>query len=1303
MRSLNSMIRTLLIVISVSNAVNLFAQLTLQFSGVNPTCHGYTNGIATVTVSGGSGSYGYLWENGQAGASNYGLPAGFYKVTVTDLISGTTATGTAQLTHPPQVNLAINPVNANCGGFNGNLTTTVTGGVGGYQYAWSNGATTASLTNLNTMSGGYFLTVTDANGCSDIDFVHIYPQPNMFASYQVTNPKCGGEASGAITDVHIYGNYGPFQYSWPGGVQNTNLTSLVAGTYTLTLTDNNGCTQTIPISLTAPTALNLTMSKKDQTCSDIPDGEVRVNVSGGTEPYTYLWNNGRTTPVNGPVPAGKYDVTVTDKLQCADNNSITVNKTSSLSIKVVSVSGACGTASNGAITVEATGGVAPYSYIWSYNFAFGPTLGAVPAGTYTVTATDASGCSSEATFTVPTGGSGDLVASMKVTSALCAGQNNGTATAVVFGGSAPYSYAWNVQSINAAAINGLAGGTNLIVTVTDANGCRDTAVGYVSTHQAIVIGITPNNVNCINDTNGSATAVATNGASPYKYLWNIPGQGLVPGQTVFNLGVGAYVVTVTDNNGCTAQSVANIVSTDPLNAAFNLTVNGCAPNITTTLTDASTAATSWNWTVVSPNGVTNYTSQNPGNLGLPNGTSGTIQLSVVSANGCTDAVSQPFTINSKALDVALASNAVSDCEQTLLTNSVVNNDPTNPITVTWYSVPNTLNIQSPSNSTTTFTGAAGNYTLYAIVNGTNGCSDTLAASVTLSPGQPLNASAFSSNLCDGLKVDFNYSGTLPGVWNFGDGTTSQLNDPSHLYSQAGTYTVTFTPTNAPCVAPYVTTIQVSATPAVQAGFQHEIVTCDSVAVFRFINTTVPATGLTYSWNLGQGITSTLPNPIATYNNIGPVTAILTATAANGCQDTANVTFPFHIVYDQIAPSQSFCAGATPIALNPGTVNPNYAFKWEASPADPNLNTTAANPVVNPTVQTTYTVTISWGGCQIQRTCTITPNAAAQLTPPADVNSCENGSITLTASSTNGTIRWSTNPNFTNAVTGTTFTLTPPITNGTIYVQATTPEGCSTTDPIQVSVQPVNIVLQPSGPQNFCAGDDAQLSVINQDVNDLLTFGWSNNLPGSATQTVSPTVPTTYTVTVTNQFGCTTTASFSLTPVSLSVSIQNLDKDTLCPGETTRLQAVPGASGNYTYLWTGGADQQIATVSINQNETYSVTITDDNGCTATADADLAFRDLRCARPYIFLPSAFTPNDDTNNDRIMVRGANIQRLYFVIYDRWGEEVYQTTNITDQGWDGNYKGKQLSPDAYGYFFRAECIGGEVYEEKGNLTLLR
>jgi len=275
------------------------------------------------------------------------------------------------------------------------------------------------------------------------------------------------------------------------------------------------------------------------------------------------------------------------------------------------------------------------------------------------------------------------------------------------------------------------------------------------------------------------------------------------------------------------------------------------------------------------------------------------------------------------------------------------------------------------------------------------------------------------------------------------------------------------------------------------------------------------------------------------------------------------------------------------------------------------------------------------------------------------------------------------------------------------------EQCQAADTATVANEALNIFLNP---ENFiCLNDTLELLVINENPAHNLTYAWTNNLPAIPNPTVSPASSTTYTVTVTNQYGCTETANAFVDVLTVTVTVEIDGKDTICAGQSTILKATAGGNaGMYTYSWLPagsltGADTAEPVAMPTATQTYTVTVTGDGVCSATASVTVHFMETQCAEPYIFVPKAFTPNNDGNNDFFRVRGTDqvgIRRIYFIVYNRWGEEVYKTEQPIHQGWDGTFRGKEATPDAYGWYLEVDCEDGDNvirYKNKGNVTLLK
>lgn len=246
---------------------------------------------------------------------------------------------------------------------------------------------------------------------------------------------------------------------------------------------------------------------------------------------------------------------------------------------------------------------------------------------------------------------------------------------------------------------------------------------------------------------------------------------------------------------------------------------------------------------------------------------------------------------------------------------------------------------------------------------------------------------------------------------------------------------------------------------------------------------------------------------------------------------------------------------------------------------------------------------------------------------------------------------------------------------------------------------------------ICTTGTASLVATNLTIGDSLTYNWlpnGNILSGQGTDSivVAPYTTTTYSATATNQYGCTTTAqtivavSLNNPPLSISAST-----DTMYIG--TDVQLIATQQAGYSYSW--ASDPTLSSTIIynpiatpEATTTYYLTITDAWGCTTMDSITIYVTDGLCGEPNIFVPNAFTPDDDGHNDVFYVEGVNITDLKLIIYNRWGEQVFQS-NAKSMGWDGTFKGKDCPTDVYGYYMECRCLDGNEFTKKGNITLLR
>ncbi|MBK8556624.1 MAG: SprB repeat-containing protein [Lewinellaceae bacterium] len=326
----------------------------------------------------------------------------------------------------------------------------------------------------------------------------------------------------------------------------------------------------------------------------------------------------------------------------------------SLQIQIAAISGACN-GNNGTITVTATGGTSPYAYAWNTG-ATGPFVSGLAPGTYTVTATDAIGTTGS--LGVEVSAVDSLQVSLLLTKAQCPGVNNGTATAVVTPSNGNFSFAWNVPgSPNSPQITGLAAGTTVCVTVTDLNsGCSGVACGKIIAHNQLQVVVDGLDATCIGTSDGSASAMATQGTPLFTFVWNLGNTTLTDSSnsssTITGLAPGIYTVSVSDANGCTTIGAASIGASGLPHAAIDSLVISCDPDsnlVTLQLSDLSTvpapwAITSWFWQVSWSTGFTTFNVQNPPALVLPGGEAGIIKLVVETSTGCSDSLSIPYTL-----------------------------------------------------------------------------------------------------------------------------------------------------------------------------------------------------------------------------------------------------------------------------------------------------------------------------------------------------------------------------------------------------------------------------------------------------------------------------------------------------------------------------------------------------------------------------------------------------------------------------------------------------------------------------------
>lgn len=547
-------------------------ELSLTATVTPVSCFGLSDGAVATSVSG-TGPFTYSWSPfGGTGPTATGLPAGVYTVTVTD-VYGCTINPAYTVTQPTPLTATTSKTNVTCNGLNnGIIVTTAAGGNGGYTYAWSPaGGTSATAGSL--APGTYTVTVKDAKLCQTTATASIsQPTALSISIASSANVSCKGASDGTVTAV-ASGGTPPYIYSWSSLPIQTNATAsgLSSGTYTVTVTDANGCTATAVRTITEPMQLALSTSQTNISCAGGSNGTASVNVSGGTPGYTYNWNPGAgTASTASGLSAGSYSVTVTDSRGCTKDTTVTLTQPQVLSITTSATPVTCYTGTDGSATVSASGGRSPYTYLWSPSGGGGASAHGLSAGTYTVAVTDMNGCIATATAVVT-----EPVAVAAATSQInvsCNGGNDGSASVSTTGGTGIFSYLWAPGGYTASTVTGLTVGTYNVV-ITDNTGCMLSRAVTITQPATLTAAISVDNMPTCNGLNdGSLTAIVNGGTAPYTFSWSTSPVQIQA--TATNLGPGTYTVTVTDAKGCTAFAISTITEPPPLSASISRSRSG---------------------------------------------------------------------------------------------------------------------------------------------------------------------------------------------------------------------------------------------------------------------------------------------------------------------------------------------------------------------------------------------------------------------------------------------------------------------------------------------------------------------------------------------------------------------------------------------------------------------------------------------------------------------------------------------------------------------------------------------------------
>ena len=1138
----------------------------------NVACFGGNTGAINLTPTGGTGPYTFNWVGGATTEDRTLLTAGTYSVTITDANACTGTVSGITVTQPAAAVSGTRVVtNVSCfGGNNGAINLTPTGGTGPYTFNWAGGATTEDRTGLT--AGTYNVTVTDANGCTGTVPTITVTQPSFPVSGTtvVTNVACFGNNTGSI-NLTPTGGTGPYTESWGGGITTEDRTGLTAGTYSVTITDVNGCTGTVSPTVTQPaSALSGTTVVTNVACFGNNTGAINLTPAGGTGPYTFNWVGGATTEDRTLLTAGTYSVTITDANACtATVSGITVTQpTAAVSGTTIVTNVSCNSGTNGAINLTPTGGTGPYTFSWGGGVTTEDRTG-LAAGTYSVTITDANACTgtvSGITVTQPTAIS---VTASAQTNVSCNGGSNGAAAInTPTGGTPGYTYNWTPGTPTGdgtTSVTGLTAGT-WTVNVTDANGCVASQAFTVTQPTAISFtAAAQTNVACFGNTTGSFTVnPALGGAGSFTYDW-APGTPTGDGTTtVTGLAAGTYSVTATDANSCTATITFTITQPTALSVTpatqTNLSCfggsNGAAAINTPT---GGTPGYTYDWSLGTPVG--------DGTTSITGLTAGTWTCNVTDANGCT--ASQSFTVTQPtALSVTPASQTNVACNGGS-TGAAAINTPTGGAggyTYDW-------DLGTPvGDGTTSINGlTAGTWTCN--VTDANGCTASQSFTVTQPTAISVTAASQTNIACFGgstgaAAINTPTGGTPGYTYDWDPGTPIGDGSLSVTGLTAGTWTVNVTDANGCTASQSFTVTQPAA-----------------------ITNTVSATSCD-SYTLNG----------TTYNTSGTYTQVLTS--GSGCDSTLTLNLTINNSTTEIL-NETQCSSYT---LNGTTYNTSGTYTQTLMNAVGCDSTITLNLVINQPTSVTLTETACDDYTLNGTTYNTSGTYTQLLTNAAGCDSVITLNLTIN-NATSSSIITSACDSYT--LNGQTYT-----TSGTHVQTIMNAAGC---DSVITLTLTINQSSSSSSSEFACGsytwaqnGMTYTASGVYMDTipnttgcDSVITL---NLTIGGSSATQNVTVCESYTW---NQTGITYTASGmysdTLTDVNGcdSVLILNLTVTGLPSASITNNGGTLTASSGTTYQWLncngtvaiiGATSQTFAPTS---NGSYSVVVTNAAGCSDTA--------------------------------------------------------------------------------------------------------
>ena len=881
--------------------------------------------------------------------------------------------GSVTVVNQATFDINVTPTDVSCnGGMDGSFEVTVVGAGGGtapYTVSYSevgNAANNGSIgaipnngtvTQSGLVAGEYALVINDASmpPVTDLDTIIIGDPPQLGANLGVEQPiLCFGDTNGSLTAVILSGgspvnNPGPeYSFLWTPGNVTTQMINNVdpsLGTYSVTITNGNGCTAVASGTPSQPNELEVDVMVTDAACSGINNGEITATGMGGRDdmPYTYEWS---TTPIQTTATAtnleiGTYTVTITDFNNCVATATGIVSAATIISANATFSDITCNGLNDGAISFDPqvigvdNGG---YTYQWTPTVSTTNAATGLVQGTYTTTITDILGCNIDTTITLTEPEPIQIVGGVITTDETCTVGNDGTATISVTGGTpnalGEYTYTWSCcPTVMDSVATGISQGTNYTVVVEDANGCNTTTETFDINPpiSPTITGYDSTSVSCPTDTNGELTVMAMEGNAPIaSYLWTFPSGATAMGATISNLGPGTYTVLVTSTDGCTVTGSTSLFAPTPLvileGASANPSCFGNTDGTATVQANGATAPYTYQWSANANSATTSIVPQ----LGA-----GTYTVTVTDSLNCGQEVLEVVLENPDSITVVFDNvmpvscfGSSAGCDGSAM--ALVSGGAGAPYTFSWESGEIETGVSS------TAIALCQGFQSVTVQDG-NGCNTTVMVNVPAPPALsvlPTYTQPTCNGDVDGAIMAMGTGGTPMYTYDFGNGNTN--NTLSGI--AAGDFPITVTDMNNCVFDTILTLLEPEILEAELDSTENVSCSGESDGFIRVSFQGGNGGTMTYDWSGGVA-----PVNSNTATGLAPGTYTVTISDMNGCSDEVSyqVDEPTPINADIPPAAEPLCNGdqtlLTVVAATGGAGAP-YTFTIDGGPSQ-NIGTT----------------------------------------------------------------------------------------------------------------------------------------------------------------------------------------------------------------------------------------------------------------------------------------------------------------------------------------------------------------------------